>query len=104
VRKSVSLQKVTKLVVDRWFGDRPDWKKCRPHHEHEHAQSDPAQSLVTGKSGKPTHTFLPQIAPHGRHDSCKGAENSDQYRAVNELTDVHVTKTAYLSSTLLEHE
>ena len=104
MRKSVSLQKVAKLVVDGWFGDRPDWKKCRSHHEHQHAQSDPTQSLVTGKSGKPAQTFLPQIAPRGRHGFCESAENSYQYCAINKLAEVHVTKTPYLSSAPLKHE
>jgi hypothetical protein len=32
------------------------------------------------------------------------SENPDQYDAIEELMDMHVTKTPYVSSTLLKHE
>ena len=75
--KSVCLQKVTKLIVDGWFWDGPDWKQRRPQDQDERAQSHPTQSLVASKTGKPAQKFLPHIAPAGRRGFCEGAENSD---------------------------
>ncbi len=66
--------------------------------------SDPTQSLAASKSGKATHKALPQIAPAGWYGFCESAENSDQYRAIDQLTEMHVTKAPYLPSTLLKHE
>jgi hypothetical protein len=105
MRKSISLQKVTKFIVDGWLGDGPDWKKHRPQAENQHAQPHATPSFVPSKSGKPRQQkSLPQLTPAGRHGFGENAENSDQYHAINELTEVHVTKTAYVSLTLLKHE
>src|SRR6266498_5999271 len=104
MRQGVSLQKITEFIVDSWLWNWPDWKKRRPEDQNQRTHRDRTQSLVASQSGKPAHKSLPQIAPGGRHALCKSAENCDQYRAINELTEVHVTKTASLSSTLLKHE
>jgi hypothetical protein len=104
MRERVSLKKVTKLIVDGWRGDRPDRKKHRPHHQNERAKSDPTQHLAAGQTGKSALKSLPQIAPPRRHGLRNGAENSDQYGAIDELVAMHVMKTPYLSSTIHMHE
>src|SRR6266540_5430183 len=93
MRERVSLKKVTKLIVDGGRRDGPDWEKRRPRSESQHSQPHPTQRLVAGQRGKSAHKSLPQIAPAGRGSFRKNAENSDQYCAINELTEVHVTKT-----------
>ena len=104
VRKSVSLQKVTKLVVDGWFRGSARLEEVPPAPRAPTRPIRPNSMSCDGQERIARAHILPQIAPPGRHGFCKGAENSNQYAAVNELTDVHVTKTAYLSSTLLKHE
>ena len=77
MRESVSLKKVTKLIVDGWRRDRPDRKKRRPHDQNQHAQSNPKQCFVASKTGKPAHKSLQQILPSGWHRLRDHAENSD---------------------------
>src|SRR5207247_10641658 len=62
MRKSVSLQKVTKFIVNGWLGDGPDWKKRCPRSEDQHSQPHPTHRLVAGQRGKAAHKFLPQLA------------------------------------------
>src|SRR5262249_18325523 len=52
VCERVGLQKITKFIVDGWFGDGPDWEKRRPQEENQHPQPHPTQSLVTSESRK----------------------------------------------------
>jgi hypothetical protein len=77
MRESVSLKKVTKLIVDGWRRDWPDRKKRRSHDHNQHAQSNPTQCFVASKTGNPAHKSLPQIPPAGRHRLRDHAENSD---------------------------
>jgi hypothetical protein len=99
MREGVSLEKVTKFIVDGRLGNRPDRKKRRSHHQDQHAQSDPTQRFAARKAGKPALKSLPQIAQLGRRASRNGPENCDQYDAVDEVS-VHVMKRLYLSSTI----
>jgi hypothetical protein len=77
MRKRISLEKVTKFIVDGWLGDGPDWNKRGPHNENHQTQPDPAQSPVASQRGKPARKFLRQVAPAGWHGFRKSAENSD---------------------------
>src|SRR6266508_1030351 len=104
MREGVSLQKVTELIVDRWFGNGPNWEERRPYHEDQQTQHNPAESLVASKRRKLTHKSLPKVAPVGWHGFRESAENSNQYSAIDQLTEMHVMKTPYVSSTVLKHE
>ncbi len=92
MREGVSLQKVTKLIVDGWLGDRPEWQKRCPDHQNQRAQSDPTHCLVASQIGKATQKSLPQMVPAGRHGFRNDTENSDQDSAIDELMAMHVTK------------
>src|SRR5437867_13204177 len=90
--EGVSLQKVTKLIVDGWLGDRPEWQKRCPDHQNQRAQSDPTHRLVASQIGKGTQQSLPQMVPAGRHGSRDDTENSEQDSAIHELMAMHVRK------------
>ena len=92
MREGVSLQKVTKLIVDGWLGDRPEWQKRCPDHQNQRAQSDPTHCLVASQIGKGTQKSLPQMVPAGRHGFRDDTENSDQDSAIDELMAMHVRK------------
>ena len=92
MREGVSLQKVTKLIVDGWLGNRPEWQKRCPDHQHQRAQSDTTHCLVASQIGKRTQKSLPQMVPAGRHGFRNDTENSDQDSAIDELMAMHVTK------------
>ena len=92
MREGVSLQKVTKLIVDGWLGDRPEWQKRCPDHQNQRAQSDTTHCLVASQIGKATQKSLPQMVPAGRHGFRNDTENSDQDSAIDELMAMHVTK------------
>jgi len=85
VREGVSLQKVTKLIVDGWLGDRPEWQKRCPDHQNQRAQSDPTHCLVASQIGKHAQKSLPQMVPAGGRGFRDDTENSDQDSAIDEL-------------------
>src|SRR6266545_6271865 len=60
--------------------------------------------LRRARAERPRTKLCHKSRQPGGNGFCESAENSDQYRAIDQLTEMHVTKAPYLPSTLLKHE
>src|SRR5437660_7687806 len=96
MREGVSLQKVTKLIVDGWLGDRPEWQKRCPDHQNQRAQSDPTHCLVASQIGKGTQKSFQKLFQPGRHAFCDDPKRSDKNGPIDKLMVSIARKNARL--------